>query len=129
MLKTILISIIMLLLIQSLSLSQPNDPFLSDETTLGLWHLETLQPHFDEAVIIADGNPMSFNSVIRSQDGNFLVGGTVGIEDTTRFLLLKLQPDGRIIWRSNFKLENANGNICHDLTEKEDGTIIMVGEV
>ncbi len=128
MFRLINLSILFFLLSFTNSLSQPIAPFEPDETTLGLWHLETLNPQFDEAFILDEDNPIWFRSAVRAQNGNFLVGGGVVIDDTSRFLLLEIEPDGRIIRRNDYELESASSNICQDIALMEDGIIILVGD-
>jgi hypothetical protein len=126
--RSTLFSILLLLFISNLSLSQPNEPFEPDETTLGLWHMENVNPQFENAILFDDEASQWFRSAIRTRDGNFLAVGAVQIGNITRSLLMKINPEGEVIWTRNYIYsDRADEQVCDDVAEFENGNIVMVG--
>lgn len=68
------------------------------------------------------------NAIQATNDGNFLIAGqtnSFGFTDG-EMLLLKIDPVGDLIWVKTYG--GSNVDYCHDIYEKEDGDILLVGQ-
>jgi len=73
-----------------------------------------------------------YNSILL-EDGNIASAGVTAIPDASGALthfelyLLKMDQDGEIIWESSEQFEEAFYSRAFDLTEDEDGELVLIG--
>ena len=65
------------------------------------------------------------NAVIESQDGNFIIGGYGFMAEKKILRVMKVSPDGEIIWDLPFNVDRIKE--IHDITEFPDGSIYACG--
>ncbi len=68
----------------------------------------------------------SGNSVIQTNDGNYLVVGyTVGFGSGGNALLIKVDQSGNIIWVKDYA--GINADVINDVIELQDSSLVLVG--
>jgi len=119
--------LIVLLAFAVSSSAQPDGPFIPDEHTFGLWHMDQSEPDSLWSVTYGGEANDQIRTAVRTSDGNYVAAGyTKSFGNGERdIMLMKLHDNGRIVWVKTYGSDQFE--ICNDLLELENGDLIMVG--
>ncbi len=108
--------------------SQIEDPFVVDEHTLALWHMDDCPPDSQWSVALGGEGRNLYSSAIRSTDGNYLVAGLSILPENggSFYSLVKMSNRGEVLWS-----ETYGGSVgkCFDVAQMDNGNIILVGNI
>lgn len=110
-----------------LCFAQVDGPFLTDEHTLGLWHLDQSEPDSVWAVTVGGGAEDICRRAVKTSDGEYVIAGYTNSfgKEKEDILLVRMDEEGDTLWMRTYGTDEYD--YCYDLVELPDGNLALAG--
>ena len=116
-------------LVPGVAIAQPNQPFITDQSTMGLWHLDSNEPVEDWTMEWDQEATQSASRLIYRQDGSIIISGTSQNGNDRHLFLMEVGIDGEINWTRSYRNLNNALFLPWDMVENNEGEIVIAGQI